>query len=256
MRSRAVDQDREGSGCRCPRRRSASRLFRWRVLRRRIPCGFIRWRFVQTQTTQDVIAVCVSAQRGQGIQAAQQSRGRCGAFQVLNRRQGFFKTLNAAFKVCSTRKVRILERYLSVHLGLSGWAATGNVYPGRAHAVSRSVRIARAETQRRHQSVNVTGAGSGVLTGVPHAGADGEDAGDQRRSDRSQRQLARPVALAASIHPPLPHDRPLPRCSTGEYGTVDGRGSVNNIKSSITARCPVCAGATSSPRRRPAPAAP
>jgi hypothetical protein len=101
---------REGSGCRCPRRRSASRLFRWRVLRRRISRGFIRWRFVQTQTTQDVIAVRVSAQRGQGIQAAQQSCGRCGAFQVLNRRQGFFKTLDATFKVRSTGKVRILER--------------------------------------------------------------------------------------------------------------------------------------------------
>src|SRR4051812_28048240 len=126
------------------------------------PAALSRWRFVQTQTTQDVIAVRVSAQRGQGIQAAQQSRGRCGAFQVLNRRQGFFETLDAAFKVRSTRKVRILERYLRVHLGLSGWAATGNFYPGRAHAVGRRVRIARAETQRRHQSVDVTGAGSGV----------------------------------------------------------------------------------------------
>ena len=36
---------REESGCRCPRRRSASRLFRWRVLRRRIPRGFIRLAF-------------------------------------------------------------------------------------------------------------------------------------------------------------------------------------------------------------------
>ncbi|SNS00818.1 hypothetical protein SAMN06264365_108220 [Actinoplanes regularis] len=159
--------------------------------------GFVRWRFVQTQTTQDVIAVRVSAQRGQGIQAAQQSRGRCGAFQVLNRRQGLFKTLDAAFEVRSTRKVRILERYLRVHLGLSGRAATGNVYPGRANAVGRRVRIARAETQRRHQSVDVTGAGSGVPRrstlvrgGVAHAGADGERGAGQSRSGKSHGDLA------------------------------------------------------------------
>ena len=190
---------REGSGCRCPRRRLASRLFRWRVLRRRIPRGLSGWRFVQSQTTQGVIAVRVSAQRGQGIQAAQQSRGRCGALQVLNRRQGFFKALDAAFKIRSTRKVRILEHYLRIHLGLSGWAATGNFYPGRAHAVGRRVRIARAETQRRHQSVNVTGAGSG-LGGLAHPRADRERRAEQRCGGSSNHQLARPAADSASIH--------------------------------------------------------
>jgi hypothetical protein len=165
------------------------------------PAALSRWRFVQTQTTQDVIAVRVCAQRGQGIQAAQQSRGSCGAFQVLNRRQGFFKTLDAAFKVRSTRKVRILERYLRVHLGLSGWAATGNFYPGRAHAVGRRVRIARAETQRRHQSVNVTGAGSGVALfgGLAHPRADRESRAEQRCGGTSNHQLARPAADSASI---------------------------------------------------------
>ncbi len=153
---------REGSGCRCPRAALRAACFAGAFCSAAFPAALSRRRFVQTQTTQDVITVRVSAQRGQGIQAAQQSRGRCGAFQVLNRRQGFLKTLDAAFQVRSTRKVRILERYLRVHLGLSGWAATGNFYPGRTHAVGRRVRIARAETQRRHQSVNVTGAGSGV----------------------------------------------------------------------------------------------
>ncbi|TWG21406.1 hypothetical protein FHX34_103944 [Actinoplanes teichomyceticus] len=166
------------------------------------PAALSGWRFVQTQTTQDVIAVRVSAQRGQGFQAAQQSRGRRGAFQVLNRRQGFFETLDAAFEVRSTRKVRILERYLRVHLGLSGWAATRNVYPGRAHAVGRRVRIARTETQRRHQSIDVTGAGSGVALfgGLAHPRADRERRAEQRCGGTSNHQLARPAADSASIH--------------------------------------------------------
>src|SRR5690242_21698048 len=54
------------------------------------PTALSRWRFVQTQTTQDVIAVRVSARPEQRRQGHQQRRGARGARSVCNPRPALF----------------------------------------------------------------------------------------------------------------------------------------------------------------------